>query len=78
MADDEWGEKIVAAVVPRDGETIDPDDIRAFVRARLRGSRTPDQVVVRPALPYTATGKLLRREIAADLTSPQAPRMDVT
>jgi acyl-CoA synthetase (AMP-forming)/AMP-acid ligase II len=78
MADDEWGEKIVAAVVPRDGETIDPDDIRAFVRARLRGSRTPDHVVVRPALPYTATGKLLRREIAAGLTSPQAPRRDVT
>jgi acyl-CoA synthetase (AMP-forming)/AMP-acid ligase II len=74
VPDDEWGEKIVAAVVPRAGATVDPDDIRAFVRARLRGSRTPDQVVVRPALPYTATGKLLRREIAADLASALSPQ----
>jgi len=70
VPDDEWGEKIVAALVPREGATIDPDEIRAFVRARLRGSRTPDEVIVRGELPYTPTGKLLRREIAAELASP--------
>jgi acyl-CoA synthetase (AMP-forming)/AMP-acid ligase II len=68
---DEWGEKIVAALVPQPDATIDPDEIRAFVRARLRGSRTPDEVVVRRELPYTPTGKLLRREIVNDLSSPQ-------
>jgi acyl-CoA synthetase (AMP-forming)/AMP-acid ligase II len=71
VPDEEWGEKIVAAVVPHEGATIDPDEIRAFVRARLRGSRTPDEVVVRRELPYTPTGKLLRREIVNDLSSPQ-------
>jgi len=70
VPDDEWGEKIVAALVPQPDATIDPDEIRAFVRARLRGSRTPDEVIVRGELPYTPTGKLLRREIAADLASP--------
>ena len=72
VPDEEWGERIVAAVVPHEGATADADEIRAFVRARLRGSRTPDDVVIRGSLPYTPTGKLLRREIVADLSSPAA------
>jgi len=36
------------------------------VKARLRSSRTPDEVVFRSELPYTATGKVLRRELLAD------------
>jgi len=72
VPDEEWGERIVAAVVPYEGATADADEIRAFVRARLRGSRTPDDVVIRDSLPYSPTGKLLRREIVADLSSPAA------
>jgi acyl-CoA synthetase (AMP-forming)/AMP-acid ligase II len=72
VPDEEWGERIVAAVVPHEDATPDADEIRAFVRARLRGSRTPDDVVLRDSLPYTPTGKLLRREIVADLSSPAA------
>ena len=72
LPDEEWGERIVAAVVPLEGAPADPDEIRAFVRARLRGSRTPDNVVIRDSLPYSPTGKLLRREIVADLFFPAA------
>jgi acyl-CoA synthetase (AMP-forming)/AMP-acid ligase II len=62
--DDEWGEKIVAVVVAHEGETPDAEELRAYVRAQLRGSRTPDDVVFSDELPYTPTGKLLRRELA--------------
>jgi acyl-CoA synthetase (AMP-forming)/AMP-acid ligase II len=72
VPDEEWGERIVAAVVPYEDATADADEIRVFVRARLRGSRTPDDVVIRGSLPYSPTGKLLRREIVADLSSPAA------
>jgi acyl-CoA synthetase (AMP-forming)/AMP-acid ligase II len=65
--DDEWGERIVAAVVPQPGVTVVPDDLRSYVRERLRGSRTPDQVVVLAELPYTQTGKLLRRQLASQV-----------
>jgi len=37
-----------------------------FVRARLRSSRTPDHLVFRTELPATPTGKILRKDIAAD------------
>jgi acyl-CoA synthetase (AMP-forming)/AMP-acid ligase II len=68
VPDRDWGERLVAVVVPYDGMTVDAGELRSFVRARLRGSRTPDEVVFRDALPYTATGKLLRRELVDSLT----------
>jgi acyl-CoA synthetase (AMP-forming)/AMP-acid ligase II len=61
--DPEWGQIIVAVVVPAPGVTPDPDELREHVRAQLRGSRTPDRVVFRDELPTNATGKVLRREL---------------
>lgn len=65
--DAEWGQIIVAVVVPVAGTTPDPDDLRAHVRRSLRGSRTPDRVVFREDLPTSATGKVLRRQIVEEL-----------
>jgi acyl-CoA synthetase (AMP-forming)/AMP-acid ligase II len=61
--DPEWGQIIVAVVVPADGAAPDPDELREHVRTQLRGSRTPDRVVFRDELPTNATGKVLRREL---------------
>src|SRR5271156_2342255 len=68
VEDREWGQIIVAVVVPARGATPDPDQLREHVRPRLRGSRTPDRVVFRDQLPSSATGKVLRREIVESLT----------
>jgi acyl-CoA synthetase (AMP-forming)/AMP-acid ligase II len=65
--DPEWGQNIVAVVVPAPGTTPDPDELREYVRRCLRGSRTPDQVVFRQQLPTTPTGKVLRRELVNEL-----------
>src|SRR5215218_10419389 len=65
--DREWGQIIVAVVVPAEGATPDPDELREHVRAHLRGSRTPDRVVFRDELPTNATGKVLRRELVDEL-----------
>jgi acyl-CoA synthetase (AMP-forming)/AMP-acid ligase II len=61
--DSEWGQIIVAVVVPANDTAPDPDELREHVRAHLRGSRTPDRVVFRDELPTNATGKVLRREL---------------
>jgi acyl-CoA synthetase (AMP-forming)/AMP-acid ligase II len=68
LPDEEWGQIIAAVVVLREGATFDPEDIRAFARSRLRGSKTPDRVTRVDELPETETGKLLRRVVLADLT----------
>jgi acyl-CoA synthetase (AMP-forming)/AMP-acid ligase II len=65
--DPEWGQIIVAVVVPAPGTAPDAEELRAHVRAQLRGSRTPDRVVFRDELPTNATGKILRRELVAEL-----------
>ncbi|ETB55970.1 hypothetical protein O981_00520, partial [Mycobacterium avium 10-5560] len=67
VEDPQWGQAIVAVVVPAAGVDPDPEELREFVRKSLRGSRTPDEVVFRDELPTTATGKVLRREIIATL-----------
>ena len=56
-------------MVPAQGAAPDADDLRAHVRAQLRGSRTPDRVVFRDELPTNATGKVLRRELVDELTA---------
>jgi len=68
VPNDEWGQLIVAAVVPRDGSTVTADELRQWVRAELRGSKTPERIVFRTELPHTETGKLLRRFVQRELS----------
>ncbi len=67
VPDTQWGEVIAVAVVTSAGTNPTPDDVKAFVRERMRSSRTPDHVVVVDELPYNETGKLLRRLLREQL-----------
>lgn len=67
VEDDKWGQALVAVVVARPGANPEIEELRSFVRQALRGSRTPDRIVFRDELPVTPTGKVIRREILADL-----------
>ena len=71
--DEEWGQRIAAAVVLAPGAAVGPDDLRAYARQHLRGSKTPDEITVVDSLPYTDTGKLLRRVVKSDLAASAAP-----
>ena len=67
VPDDEWGQRIAAVVVPRSGVVLEAAAVQDFARQSLRGSKTPDVVAFADELPYTETGKLLRRVVRADL-----------
>jgi len=69
LPDEEWGQRIGAVVVlrPIDGEPPQPEDITEWSRAHLRTSKAAEVVVIRDTLPRTDTGKLLRRQVLADL-----------
>jgi acyl-CoA synthetase (AMP-forming)/AMP-acid ligase II len=73
IEDEEWGERICAVVVREPNTSPSVDELRSYVRERLRGSRTPDDVVWSTELPHTATGKLLRRELVAQITASSFP-----
>jgi len=72
VEDAEWGQIMVAVVVPVTHITPDAEELREHIRAHLRGSRTPDRVVFREELPTTPTGKVLRRQLADELKSEAA------
>jgi o-succinylbenzoate---CoA ligase len=62
LPDDEWGERVVAFVVARDGRPVPSvDELRAFARAQLSAPKLPREVRVLDAIPRTASGKPLRR-----------------
>ena len=67
VPDEEWGQRIAAVVVLRPDAVLDAEAVQDFVRQSLRRSKTPDIVTFADALPYTETGKLLRRVVRADL-----------
>lgn len=67
VPDDEWGQRIAAAVVLRADGVASEDELKTLVRTQLRGSKTPETIVFRDQLPHTDTGKLLRRIVQQEL-----------
>jgi acyl-CoA synthetase (AMP-forming)/AMP-acid ligase II len=69
LPDEEWGERTAAVVVAEPGCAVDADELKAFVKERVRGSRTPDDVFFRDDLPTTDTGKVQRRVLVTELSA---------
>ena len=63
-------EIVVAFVVPKAGRTIDAAAIDAHCRERMAAFKRPRQVVPLTSLPKTATGKIQRFALRAQLTDP--------
>lgn len=60
------GEAPKAFVVLRPGQTATEEELMAFCRERLAPFKAPRAVEFRDALPKSAVGKILRRELAAE------------
>ena len=63
VPDDEWGQRLRAVVVRRDGASLDADDVRRWVKERLARHKVPRDVDFLDALPRNPTGKVVRREL---------------
>ena len=63
VSDDEWGERVCAAVVGLDDE----DALRRHAAGHLAPYKRPKKYFLVDALPHTATGKLVRRDLPTAL-----------
>jgi acyl-CoA synthetase (AMP-forming)/AMP-acid ligase II len=61
VPDDEWGERVHAAVQVRPGASLAADEVIAFARQRLAGYKIPREVSFAADLPRDSAGKLLKR-----------------
>jgi acyl-CoA synthetase (AMP-forming)/AMP-acid ligase II len=72
IPDEQWGEAVAAVVVAKPGRSVSEREIQAWVKDRLRSSRTPERIEFREQLPYNETGKLLRRMVRAELVGDES------
>ena len=67
LPDDKWGERVVAVLQLHAGRTLTPGDVQAFVKARIGSVKAPKQVEIWPDLPRSKVGKVLKKDIRAEL-----------
>ena len=72
IPDEQWGENVGAAVVLKDGANASVSELQDWVKDRLRSSRVPASIVFKAQLPYNEMGKILRRVVKQELSSPPA------
>ena len=61
--DEQFGQRLKAVVVLRDGADLSHDDIKKYVKSNLAGYKVPRDVEFMDELPRTSTGKVLKREL---------------
>jgi acyl-CoA synthetase (AMP-forming)/AMP-acid ligase II len=65
VPDEVMGERVRAVVVLRPGEVLPLDTLRAWAGARLADYKLPAELVTVDALPRNASGKVLKKQLAA-------------
>ena len=63
IPDDEWGEKVVAAVVIKPDSSIEPDDIIHFCKEHLHNWKCPKKIVFVQELPKNRMGKVQKEAV---------------
>ena len=61
-----WQERPLAAIVLRDGASVDAAELRAFLEVSFARWQVPDAFVFVAELPHTSTGKLLKTKLRQD------------
>jgi len=64
MAHEKLGEEVGAAVALKDGESIDSEELKAYVKENVASYKYPRRIWFVDELPKGPTGKILKREIS--------------
>ncbi|MEZ5040137.1 MAG: long-chain fatty acid--CoA ligase [Saprospiraceae bacterium] len=63
VPDDQFGEEVKACVVLKEGKSITAEEIISWTRDHIASYKYPRMVEIMDALPMTATGKILKKEL---------------
>ena len=62
--DEQFGQRLRAFVVTKEGADVSEDELKSHVKANLARYKVPREVVFLDEIPRNATGKVLKRELA--------------
>jgi long-chain acyl-CoA synthetase len=60
---EQWGEAVHAVVVRKPGAQVDAEQLRLYCREFIAGYKCPKSIEFRDALPLSAAGKVLKRDL---------------
>ena len=63
LPDKEWGEKVSAYIVPKPGQQISTNDLKASLKTLLSPFKVPKKIEIVKELPKSPAGKILKREL---------------
>jgi long-chain acyl-CoA synthetase len=66
VPDEKMGEEIRACVVLNPGQSVSEEDLKAWTKENIAAYKYPRQIRFLDALPMSATGKILKKEISRD------------
>ncbi|MEL6598387.1 MAG: AMP-binding protein [Pseudomonadota bacterium] len=77
IPDQKYGELVCAWIVPREGRSLTPEDVRTYCTDRIAHFKVPTHVRIKDALPMTVTGKpqkfVMRDLMVEELETAMAP-----
>jgi len=74
LPDKEWGERVIAMIIPKPGMTIDPSDISSRLKRKLSPFKVPKDYHMVKEFPKSAAGKILKRELRKQVLSEERDR----
>jgi O-succinylbenzoic acid--CoA ligase len=63
ISDEEWGQKVVSAVVTKNGEPINSTSIKEYLRKEVADYKIPKEIIQVNKLPKTRTDKIIRSKL---------------
>ena len=63
LPDKEWGERVTAFIIPKPGQNIIQEELKAFLKSRLSPFKVPKEYILVNEMPKSPTGKILKREL---------------
>ena len=72
VPDPDWGERLTAVIELKPGTSATADEIVDLCRNRFGSLKTPKQVEFWPTLPRSPVGKVLKKDVRAQLTATSA------
>ncbi len=77
MANEKWGERPLAVIVPKDGLGVTAEELRAFLEPNFAKWWLPDAIVFTKEIPRTATGKFSKLQLREQYANYRPPPSDL-